>query len=201
MPTRSNPALEPLLHIFRQSNALKRLPRTGWLLAGVPQAESLADHTCAVALYTLFLAEAINQDLEAQGLQGPLDIHRAVSLALIHDLAESVLTDLPKRAGQLLGPEVKHAAESRAITHLLADLPGGPELTALWHEYDAAASPEARLVKDVDRLEMVYQAVCYAQAGHRDLHEFLDGHRWHYPLCQALFQALRREFIRWSDGP
>jgi 5'-deoxynucleotidase YfbR-like HD superfamily hydrolase len=32
-------------------------------------------------------------------------------------------------------------------------------MAELWHEYEAAASPEARLVKDFDKLEMILQ-VC-----------------------------------------
>ncbi len=33
------------------------------------------------------------------------------------------------------------------------------EVAELWHEYEAAASPEALLVKDFDKLEMIIQ-VC-----------------------------------------
>ncbi len=200
MATRNNP-VQSLCVLFQQINALKRLPRTGWLLAGVPQAESLADHTAAVALFTLFLAEAINQDWQSQGLESPLDVHRAVALALIHDLAESVLTDLPRQATQALGPQVKRDAESRTIAELLADVPNGPGLARLWHEYQRAASPEARLVKDVDRLEMVHQALCYTEAGHRNLQEFLDGHHWHYPLCARLYGEMHRHFTLWSTRP
>ncbi len=200
MATRKDP-IRSLSDLLQRINVLKRLPRTGWLLAGVPQAESLADHTAAVALFTLFLAEAINQDWQGQGLENPLDVHRAVTLALLHDLAESVLTDLPRQAAQALGPQTKRDAESRTLTELLKEVPGGPELTHLWHEYHRAASPEARLVKDVDRLEMVHQALCYTEAGHRNLQEFLEGHRWHYPLCAHLYGEMHRHFHHGSARP
>lgn len=186
--------LSPLLALFRQANLLKSLPRTGWLFAGVVQPESLADHTCLVAIYALFLAEALNDDLAGQGLPQPLDVGRVVALALIHDLAESVLTDLPKRATKALGADVKHAAEERLIAGLLGKIGGGERYAALWQEYDSAASAEARLVKDVDRLEMVVQALRYGERGHTNLQEFQMGHTWHYPLCQQLFDEL-------SNGP
>ncbi len=179
-----------LLSLFRSANALKSLPRTGWLFAGVAQPESLADHTCLVALYTLFLAEAVNADPAAHGLDCALDVERALSLALIHDLAESVLTDLPKRSAAVLGAEAKHAAEEYIIADLLADLPDGARYVAIWREYDAASTPEARLVKDVDKLEMVVQAIRYSQRGHTNLREFCTGHTWHYTASQALFEEL-----------
>jgi len=182
-----------LVDFFRSTNALKSLPRMGWLFAGVAQPESLADHTCLVAIYTLFLVEAVNADPAAEGLERPLDVERALSLALIHDLAESVLTDLPKRSAAVLGAEVKHAAEERIVVDLLADLPGGARYVALWQEYDAGSTPEARLVKDVDKLEMVVQAIRYSQRGHTNLHEFCAGHTWRYAVSQALFKELMTE--------
>lgn len=184
-----NPQLR-LLDLFRTANALKSLPRTGWLFAGVAQPESLADHTCLVAIYTLFLAEAINADPEAEGLESLLDVGRALSLALIHDLAESVLTDLPKRSAAVLGAAAKHGAEEYIMADLLADLPGGERYIALWREYDAGSTPEARLVKDVDKLEMVVQAIRYSQRGHTNLREFCTGHTWHYAISHSLFAAL-----------
>ena len=186
--------MSSLLALFHTANHLKSLPRTGWLFAGVAQPESLADHTCLVALYALFLAEAVNEEPAVQGLEQPLDVGRVLSLALIHDLAESVLTDLPKRSTEALGAEAKHAAEERILAGLLADLPGAERYVALWREYAAASTPEARLVKDMDKLEMVVQSLRYAQRGHTNLREFRTGHVWHYPISQALFEQLSAGF-------
>lgn len=183
-----------LLTLFRQANHLKSLPRTGWLFAGVAQPESLADHTCLVALYALFLSEAVNENPASQGLTAPLDVERVLALALLHDLAEAVLTDLPKRSAQVLGAEAKHRAEEQIVQDLLGALPGGERYVALWREYDGATTPEARLVKDLDKLEMVLQAWRYSHRGHRNLDEFRRGHSWHYPLCQALFEELSGGF-------
>lgn len=182
--------MSSLLSFFRQANHLKGLPRTGWLFAGVAQPESLADHTCLVAIYALFLAEAVNADPAAEGLALPLNVERVLSLALIHDLAESVLTDLPKRAAEVLGTEAKHQAEQRIITSLFEDLPRGAHYTALWQEYDNGATPEARLVKDVDKLEMVLQSVRYSERGHTNLAEFRSGHVWHFSISGALFEEI-----------
>lgn len=182
--------LGSLSDLFLQINLLKSLPRTGWLLAGVAPVESVADHTCAVALYALFLAGQINRDPAANGLEAPLQLERVLAIALLHDLPEVAVTDLPRRATQLLGAEAKRQAEQSALAQLLAQLPDAVHWQSCWAEYADAATPEARLVKDVDKLEMAFQAQRYAARGHTNLAEFQQGHRWHFALCQRLFQSL-----------
>lgn len=184
LPAGSATALRAL---WERLGDLKQLPRTGWLLAGVVQPESIAEHSFAAAVLALFLAESINADPESQGLTHPLNVDRVVRLALLHDLAESLVTDLPKRSAQLLGTNAKQQAEERAMEAILAHVAGGGHALTLWREYDQAATPEARLVKDVDKLEMVLQARRYRTRGHGALDEFWQGHRWHYPLSAAVY--------------
>jgi putative hydrolase of HD superfamily len=179
-----------LIRYLEQVNHLKLLPRTGWLLNGVRPCESVADHTCAVALLTLALAGEVNLDWVAEGLERPLDMGRMLALALLHDLAEAVLTDLPKRSAELIGRDLKHAAEADAMQFLLQDIAGGADYMALWREYDEASTPEARLVRDADKLELVHQALVYARAGNRNLDEFWAGHRWHYRASGRLYDEL-----------
>ena len=187
------PNAAAIVTLLDHGSILKRLPRMGWLLNGVIPCESVADHTAGVALLTLVLAGTINTDWRSEGLDAPLDVGRAVTLAVLHDLAESIVTDLPKRSAELLGSEAKHSAEAAAIDSLLANLPSGHDYAILWSEYGARATPEARLVADADKLEMVHQALQYERAGHRTLDEFWRGHRWHYGLCEHLFEVLQKQ--------
>ncbi len=184
------PSANSLFSLLDQINHLKQLPRTGWLLAGVTQVESVADHSFAVAILALGLAETINADWAASALDKPLDVDRVIKIALVHDLAESILTDLPKRSAELLGREVKHAAEARAMAQLLSDLPNGDLYRLLWAEYDNNSSAEARLVRDADKLEMVHQALCYERRGQRNLEEFWQEHTWQYEVSKLLFEHL-----------
>lgn len=172
---------------------LKRLPRTGWLFAGVAQPESVADHSWATALLALALATCINSDLAANGLSKPLDVGLVVQIAVVHDLAESVVTDLPLRATQLLGKDVKHNAEATALEQLTHDLPSSADFISLWREYSELASPEGRLVRDADKLEMVHQALAYEQAGNQNLGEFWQDPGWQYPVSTEVFAALVAE--------
>ncbi|HHW85578.1 MAG TPA: HD domain-containing protein [Chloroflexi bacterium] len=187
-----SPNTSAILNVLAHAAVLKRLPRTGWLLNGIQPCESVADHTTGVALLTLALASALNADWQAAGLERPIDAGRAVQLAILHDLAESVVTDLPRRSAQLIGAEIKRRAEATALTDILAGLAGGDDYATLWTEYATTASPEARLVHDADRLEMVHQALQYERAGHHTLGEFWCGHHWHYRLCEHLYQVLQK---------
>jgi len=157
-------------------NHLKQLPRTGWLLAGISDPESIADHTCGVAMLAMLLTNQINEDWMSQGISEPLSLERILCLALVHDMAESVLTDLPRRSTELLGEEMKHIAEAKAMAQLFADSSQGDQYTELWAEYSSATTAEARLVKDADKLEMVHQAFCYERRGYINLQEFWKGH-------------------------
>lgn len=184
-------ALHGLLTVLDRAGDLKLLPRTGWLLAGIGNPESVAEHSYAVALLALMLAETVNQEPAAEALTTSLDTGKVLRLALLHDLGESLVTDLPKRSTDLLGAAAKHEAEAAALNAIVADLPGRNHDLALWAEYDAASTPEARLVKDADKLEMVHQALRYEATGVRTLDEFWHGHRWHYRVSERLFTALQ----------
>ena len=174
-------------------NVLKRLPRTGWLLNGVVPCESVADHSFAVALLAIGLAETINEDWAAEGLDRPLDVGQIVTIAVVHDLAEALLTDLPKRSTELLGKEVKHAAEARAMAIILGAVASGDKYIRLWEDYNSAATPEARLVRDTDKLEMVHQALVYERAGQHMLQEFWEVGKWHYAASARVYADLRRQ--------
>jgi putative hydrolase of HD superfamily len=159
-------ALDDLL---RTLSGLKRVPRTGWLDRGVAPAEteSVADHSYLTALIAWILA-----------LDEPdLDAGRVLRLAMLHDLAEAIAGDPPPyapedvpdpadreahhaffRVRHVRTPEqreVKARAEEAAFAHLASLMPEGAraEFAALWQEYGARETPEARFVKEVDILE------------------------------------------------
>jgi putative hydrolase of HD superfamily len=180
-----------LIDLFLETMSLKRLPRTGWLLRGVPHAESVAGHSFGVAFVAFALADALQ---EAGALEETLDLEKILVMALLHDLAEARLTDLPQPAVQLLPATVKSQAEAEAIAALLDPLPGAGRWQALWQEFEDRDGPEGRLVRDADKLEMMVQCLSYERAGSRGLDEFwqaMDRLQWHYPLSAGLYARLK----------
>jgi putative hydrolase of HD superfamily len=179
-------SLTALYHLQNRLLTLKLLPRTGWLQRGVHNPESIAEHTFGVAMLALLVGDT---------LPG-IDRGRLLTIALLHDMAEALVGDLPATARRLFGAETKYAAERGAMEELLADLPQAAEYLALWDEYVCGGSVEARLVKALDRLEMLSQALAYERAGSRALHEFWhDAEDWsdEFPAVRALADQLIAE--------
>ncbi|WP_297073196.1 HD family hydrolase [Thermococcus sp.] len=152
-----------MLDLLIELGNLKRLPRTGWLLRGVSNPESIADHSYRVALITLFLAD----ELKEKGVE--IDVEKAIKIALLHDVGEARITDVPKTAQYYLN---KGKAEKKAVMELLLSSPKPREYFKLWREYEEESSLEGRLVKFADRLEMLIQAYEYEKTGFRNLEEF-----------------------------
>jgi putative hydrolase of HD superfamily len=125
--------------------ALKDQPRCSWTAAG--RRESVAEHSWRVALLALTLKDA----------EPGLDLGRVLAMALIHDLGEALSGDVS--AASLPDKAAKTARERADLAALLAPAPEGVRaaITALWEEAEAGATPEARFVKAVDKLETVMQ--------------------------------------------
>lgn len=173
-----------LLELQQRILSLKLLPRTGWLQRGLSNVESVAEHTFGVATMALFIGDQIPD----------LDRGRLLAIALLHDLAEALIGDLPASARRHIGVAVKQAAERQALIELMTGLPQAEEYLELWTEYAQASSREARLVKALDQLEMLLQALAYERAGSRTMAEFWEDldDRWssEFPLVGALARQL-----------
>lgn len=139
---------------------LKRTVRTGWAIEGIEHPESVADHTWGM---TLLLLMAFDR-LERHG-EGSLDRERTLKMAIVHDLQEAITGDLVVgRSPEGMTREEKARLEGEAERQILA-AGGIGHLSNLWDEYRRGESLEARLVKDMDRLEMALQALAYLERG------------------------------------
>jgi putative hydrolase of HD superfamily len=154
-------ASSPLLGALLALQPLHDLPRTGWILRGIDDPESVGDHVLSTAFVVLALAPRVDP---------PLNLERALALALVHDVPEALTGDLPRTASMLLPPGAKAAMEGEAARRLLAPL--SRTALDLWNECAAKESREARFVHVCDRLQLGLRLVAYARAGRRGLEEF-----------------------------
>lgn len=141
---------------------LKQIPRTGWVKNHVSDPESVADHSMRTSFLAMILCPpSLNRD-------------KVVQMALVHDLAESIISDITPFDGVTV--EDKFARENRAWSEISASL-GSDELQALWLEMEGGATDEGRFVKQLDKLEMLVQAEEYenAEGGH-SLQQFFEGY-------------------------
>ena len=143
--------LAGVLDFLRGAERLKSTTRTGYTSTG--QQESVAEHTWRLCLMAMVLRSEFPD----------VDFAKLVKICIIHDLGEAIHGDVsaPEQARRAaLGAHAGKAAdERRDLLELLSPLPSRlrDEIAALWDEYEAAESPEARLAKALDKLETIMQ--------------------------------------------
>jgi putative hydrolase of HD superfamily len=142
---------------------LDRVARLGFSLRGVPDPESVTEHSWHLAFLVWSLAPQVPK----------LDTARALEMAIIHDLAELRLGDLPLTASHYLPPGAKNEAEHKALSDLAAPL--GDRASGILGEYHQGVSLEARMVKACDKLQMMLKVTAYERTGSRGLSEFWDN--------------------------
>lgn len=158
--------LEALLPAYKQLVKLKELKRTGWLRCGIEAAgcESVAEHSLGTG-WLGFLA--------ACEFYPELDASKVMLLGCIHDLGEAVTGDvLPW--DKAIDPDFD-AKERAGALQAAAGLKALPQLIALYDEYHAGVTPEARLAHQIDKLEMLLQALCYEEKADVNLQQFYDS--------------------------
>lgn len=161
--------VEGAVQFLAELQRLKAVPRTGWLLRGIRDVESVAAHTYGVAITAMVLA-----DLLRAGGQG-IDAEAVLRMALLHDLTEARMGDLPSTIKPFFDSGTLRQAEERAAGAILEPL---DRLAAgyqdLWLAYEQRQSLEARIVKAADKLDLLLQAVEYEQGGACQLAEFWE---------------------------
>lgn len=177
----------PILRLLMQANRLKVTPRSGWVTRGVNDSESVADHTFDVAFIALVLSEFIDE---------PVDREKVLTIALIHDLPESAIGDIPSPAMHYFPTGAKRYAEQKAMADILEGFEFGPRLQRWWQEFEDRSSVEGRLVRDADRIGLLLQALVYERtSANQYLEEFWESDAdklFEFPISQKLYERLKK---------
>ncbi len=154
---------ETLLELLLELQTLDRVPRMGYVLRGVPDPESISEHSWHVGFLVWALAPRVPG----------VDVGHAMEVAMIHDLAEVRTGDLPRVAARYFADGAKADAERSVVEELTGPL--SERAGALLAEYQAAETPEARLVKACDKLQLMLKVAVYERWGAGGLAEFWDN--------------------------
>jgi putative hydrolase of HD superfamily len=158
----------PVVRAYFELCQLKQLFRQGWLKRGVGRehCESVAEHSFGVAVLALWLADAYFPALNTE---------KVLRMALLHDFGEIYAGDIIP--GDDVSVEDKHAREEASVARVLGKLPSAKTYLELWAEFERGDTPEARFVRQVDRLEMGFQAAVYESQGQGGMDEFFASAR------------------------
>ena len=141
---------EQVLTLFRTIHPLDRIPRAGYVMRGVAEPESVSAHSHFVSLLALLFVERYPERFKRD---------RVLAMALVHDLAEARLMDIPMPVADAHLKEARQQAEQAIAAEMLDGLPGN--LAALHVEFDAAETAEARLLRGLDKAQMMIKVWCY----------------------------------------
>ena len=121
----------------------KRIGRQTYISNG-EEKENDAEHAWHAALMAILLAEYANE---------PIDVLRTVTMLLIHDMVEIDAGDT--YAYDEAAKQTQREREEKAADRIFGMLPGDQrdELRALWEEFEAAQTPEAKFARTMDNIQ------------------------------------------------
>jgi putative hydrolases of HD superfamily len=155
---------------------LKNLPRSGWLLLGIPMPESVAEHSFRVGMIGIVLA----------AMDGA-DIGRTAALSIFHDGHETRVGDVPSVGRAYVKTDIPLAVTTAQVAGM--PKPVASALQELTAEFEAGETREAQLARDADKLETLLQAIEYQQQGH-------DAEAWRETSVNALRTEAGQELAR-----
>ncbi len=151
--------------LVESAGVLKLLPRTGWLLRGVPPAvaETVAGHVFEAALTALIVSHRLLEN----GVR--VDLARVLAMALLHDVEEAVTGDVVK-------PVKERVSGLDAVRReALEKLSLGDDLSRLLEEYEGLGTLEAVVVKFSELVATLNQACRYVGAGYTGVKDLVES--------------------------
>ncbi|KAH8729006.1 HD domain-containing protein, partial [Phaeosphaeriaceae sp. PMI808] len=157
LPTPFAESTDSPVPFFHLLELLKTTKRAGWRRFGVPAPESISDHMYRMSILTM---------MAPASLSSKLDIAKCCRMALIHDMAESIVGDITPV--DPVSKEEKSRRESETMDYICTNLLGkfngglnGKEVRQIWQEYEDSVTPESVFVHDVDKMELLLQMIEY----------------------------------------
>ena len=168
---KESPIPKSQLEFFEFVNHLREVKRQGWVDRKIKKdQESVAEHSYTVAVM-------VGMEARRRGL----DTEKAMLMALVHDLPEILAgdrtphQDAPKHkraeAIQVWTPPSEEAKrdkrqkEEEALKIITQKLPVSfrAEIVELWQEYVAEETEVAKLVHQMDHIQLLQQAMIYVK--------------------------------------
>ena len=176
---------EKVLDLFAELTNLTRIKRTGWILTGVREPESIADHCYETAIFAYVLAKQM--DLK-------VDMSKVLLMSLFHEVGEVRITDFPRRAKKYV-KKFKKSAELEAFTDIIGS--ASNEIVDLFSEFDKCETIEAKLAEAAEELQIIFKALMYAKENNGDISEYrIDVDKYNsqgFDLPQKIAEVIKEK--------
>jgi len=140
-----------LIQFLNIAEKLKCELRHSWLSSG--RRESVAEHTWRLSLMVILLEPHLSQ---------PINLEKCLKMAILHDLAEAEVGDIPVFETQTVeAKQEKYEREREAMVKLCALLQKdmGEDMFTIWEEYEEKQTFEAKFINALDKIEVHLQHV------------------------------------------
>ncbi len=137
--------IEKYISFIEEAEKLKNVVRSAWTSS--KRKESTAEHSWRLALLSGVIFDYFPE----------MDLSKILIMSLIHDIGEIYEGDIPA----VLSPdqEEKYHTEYQAASSVFSLLPQpqASRMMDIWIEYNNNVTPEAKLVKALDKAETIIQ--------------------------------------------
>lgn len=142
---------------------MKRIKRSGWWLAGIKDPETIAEHSFRTAILGYVLASLEKADPQ-----------KTAAICLFHDTGEARINDMHRVAQRYIS---KDKSEEKALIEQTERLPEdiAKSIQNLFQEYEERSSLEAKLARDADLLDCIFQAREYQSQGYPDTQDWITN--------------------------
>ena len=171
--------------------ALQDLKRTGWVMRGIENPESVKEHTEALVALAHELAPQLSE-AELDGL---------VDMLEVHDWPEAIHGDeviLELRPDERKSKnDIKFENEKRALASICEKLPNGEEIMNLWLRFETSDDPAASFGRQLDKYQAVEKSLEYEQEQNIALfNEFLiySINFIHHPVLLERIEQLKQKW-------
>lgn len=175
------------IDFFKNVQNLKNIQRQGWInKLNLKNPESVADHSFSVSMMAMVFSDMMK-----------LDTEKIIKMSLLHDLAESKIGDITP---DQMSKENKIQIENDAMVKILSSLDDdlSQNYQSLWNDYLNEESKESKLLHQIDKIEMAFQAKIYEQfTSKEEINDFLNSASLN--LTDNILKEFLKQIINHND--
>lgn len=181
-----------IVNFIFELNQLKRHRRNGWLLAGVKNPDTIAEHALRAAQIGYLLAV----------MEKNSNPEKVATMLIIHDNSATRIDDQDKVAARYFSnKDARQNAQKEQLENLQNEV--AEKWNTYFSEYENRTTPEGIIAKDADWLETAFQAKEYFDLGHESTTDFINNVEKALETESAkkiLKEMKETKFTDWWDG-
>ncbi len=177
-----------IFNFLEEASDLEKLPRTGLLLRGVKNGENVAAHVFETAILTMLIGDYLGE---------PVNMEKMLRMALIHELAEARITDIPYRTMKYLSYEDKSKMEKNAFKDICENMLNSEKYRDLFEEFETRSTIESKLVRAADKLQMMMKVYLCEKEGYGNLDVYWENEEnfkdFDAPLAEQIYSFIKQK--------